>query len=95
MSIRFENNFVFLELSGAKDRVKVNASTLRAAIDEVDKLYPGFRKRVMNSDGTIRYSLEFYVRDAKHSYYQGISNVDQTLPDNAEIVIELRSISGG
>jgi len=72
---------------GSLRRVEVQASTVRAAIDELNKLWPGMRDRICDSRPAIRKHMNVFVDGDR-------VKLDAPLKPGAEVFI-LTAISGG
>jgi len=78
-------------LTENKLSVVLDADSLRALIDEMERRYPGFAEWVCASDGQIRRYVNVYVNDEDARLLQG---VDTPLKDGDEVSI-VPAIAGG
>lgn len=53
----------FRHLTGGNARVEVEASTVQAVLDNLDRLYPGIKELVLDSGGGILQHVNLYVND--------------------------------
>jgi len=79
--------------AGGLGRVELKSSpaTLRDAMDELWKKYPGIRDRVVNEEGRVREHVNIFVGNENVRYTGDLST---PLSANAEISI-LPAVSGG
>jgi sulfur-carrier protein len=79
--------------AGGTDAVQINGSpaTLRDALDELWKSYPGIRDRVINEEGRLREHINIFVGDENVRYTGDFAT---RLAPNAQISI-LPAVSGG
>ena len=78
-------------LSEGESLVEVEAGDLRAAIDQLDGRYPGFRDRLLAPDGTQRQFVNIYVNDQDVRLGSGL---DSALADKDEVSI-VPAVAGG
>lgn len=78
-------------LTDNKQQVTVEAGSLRALIDEMERRYPGFTGWVCDPDGQIRRYMNVYVNDEDARLLQGINT---PLKDGDEVSI-VPAIAGG
>lgn len=72
---------------GSQRRVEVQAATVREAIDELNKLWPGMRDRICDSRPAIRKHMNVFVDGER-------VKLNAPLRPGAEVFI-LTAISGG
>jgi sulfur-carrier protein len=79
--------------AGGRDTVQINGSpaTLRDALDELWKSYPGIRDRVINEEGQLREHINIFVGDENVRYTGDFAT---RLAPDAQISI-LPAVSGG
>jgi len=95
MSLTFIPTSVFTGLSSITQPLTVQASTLREAIAEVNKVVPGFADKICTSHGQLRSSIYVMVRNKRHSYQVQVIDFDKKLDDEAELLMDVMKISGG
>ena len=78
-------------LSQGEPVVQVKAGDLRTAIDELDGRYPGFKDRLLDSEGQPRQFVNIYLNDHDIRLGEGL---DATLQDSDEISI-VPAVAGG
>lgn len=78
-------------LSGGASSVDVQASDLRSAIDELDKLHPGFKGRLLDDAGEPRQFVNLFLNDEDIRLGEGLSSA---LKDGDEVAI-VPAVAGG
>jgi molybdopterin synthase sulfur carrier subunit len=78
-------------LSEGASTVDVKADDLRAAIDELDSRYPGFKDRLLDAEGRPRQFVNIYLNDQDVRLGEGL---DARLQDSDEISI-VPAVAGG
>jgi sulfur-carrier protein len=78
-------------LSGGEATVPVEAADLRAAIDQLDARYPGFKGRLLDDDGEPRQFVNLFLNDEDVRLGRGL---DSPLGDTDEIAI-VPAVAGG
>jgi molybdopterin synthase sulfur carrier subunit len=78
-------------LSGGETTVEVDAADLRAAIDELDSRYPGFKERLLDAEGQPRQFVNIYLNDQDIRLGEGL---DARLGESDEISI-VPAVAGG
>jgi molybdopterin converting factor small subunit len=78
-------------LSGGEARVDVQASDLRAAIDQLDARFPGFKGRLLDDEGQPRQFVNLYLNDDDVRLGKGL---DSPLSEKDEIAI-VPAVAGG
>ena len=77
---------------GGKDEALCHGNTIGECIEELDKEFSGFKKRLLNEKGEIKESILFFINgDNVRNTGQGL---DSPLKDNDEISI-LPFMAGG
>ncbi len=78
-------------LSEGESVVEVSAADLRAAIEQLDSRYPGFRDRLLTAEGAQRQFVNIYVNDQDIRLGQGL---DEKLGERDEVSI-VPAVAGG
>jgi molybdopterin synthase sulfur carrier subunit len=79
------------KLTNNEELVEVNASTVGAAITELQSRYPGIKERLMDDAGAIRRFVNVYVNEEDIRFLQ---NQETPLKNGDEISI-IPAIAGG
>jgi molybdopterin synthase sulfur carrier subunit len=74
-----------------KDQVQVKGGTVRAVIDELERVHPGIKERLCDEGGALRRFVNIYYKDEDIRF---LKNVDTELEDGSEISI-VPAIAGG
>jgi molybdopterin synthase sulfur carrier subunit len=78
-------------LSDGESAVQVQAPDLRAAIDELDSLHPGFKARLLDEDGQPRQFVNLFLNDNDVRMGAGL---DSPVRETDEIAI-VPAVAGG
>ena len=78
-------------LTNGEKEVQVEAATLRQAIDELDRRFPGLRQRLVNGEGELLRYVNLFVNDQD---VRLLSGLDTPLPEGAEVAI-VPAMAGG
>jgi sulfur-carrier protein len=78
-------------LSGGESTVHVEAPDLRAAIEELDSLHPGFKARLLDEDGQPRQFVNLFLNDNDVRMGAGL---DSPIREADEIAI-VPAVAGG
>ena len=78
-------------LTNNQDKVEVEASTIGEFIDSMESDYPGFKERVMDESGQLRYFVNIYLNGEDVRFLEG---VDTATKSGDEISI-VPAVAGG
>jgi sulfur-carrier protein len=78
-------------LSGGESTVGVEAKDLRAAIDQLDARFPGFKGRLLDDDGQPRQFVNLFLNEEDVRMGRGL---DSPVSDGDEIAI-VPAVAGG
>ena len=59
-------------MTGGKDKVEVESSTLGEMVDTLESEYPGFKERLLDENGELRYFVTIYVNGEDFRFFQGL-----------------------
>jgi molybdopterin synthase sulfur carrier subunit len=79
------------KLTGGKSKVAVAATTVAEMIDRMESDYPGFRERVLETDGEIKRFINVFVNGVDVRTLQGKITL---VKDNDEVAI-IPAMAGG
>jgi sulfur-carrier protein len=79
------------KLTDGKEEVKVTGATVRAALDDLDRLHPGLRGRIFDDSGAVRKFINVFAAEEDIRFLQGL---DTPVKDSDEISI-VPAIAGG
>ncbi len=65
-------------LTNNQDKVEVEASTIGEFIDSMESDYPGFKERVMDESGQLRYFVNIYLNGEDVRFLQGVDTATQS-----------------
>lgn len=72
-------------ITGGQGKIQVEADTLQQVIEGADAQYPGFRDRVLDSDGEIKRFINVFVNGVDVRQLQGRATPVQASDDVAVI----------
>ena len=78
-------------MTGGKDKVEVESSTLGEMVDTLESAYPGFKERLVDENGELRYFVNIYVNGEDVRFLQGLETTTRT-GDEVSIV---PAVAGG
>ncbi len=78
-------------ITNNQDKVEVEASTIAEFIDSMESDYPGFKERVMDEAGQLRYFVNIYLNGEDVRFLEG---VDTATKSGDEISI-VPAVAGG
>jgi len=78
-------------LSASKDEVQVEGSTVRSALDDLERRHPGFKERLMNEKGSLRPYINVFHNDEDVRFGEGL---DTPLKDGDRLAV-VPAIAGG
>ena len=79
------------KMTGGLDKLEMNESTLSNMIDELETNYPGFRERLIDENGDLRYFVNIYVNGEDVRFLDGL---DTQTSSGDEISI-VPAVAGG
>ncbi len=59
-------------LTGGKGEISGRPGTLRVLIDELDGVYPGFKARLCETDGSLRRFINVFVNEEDIRFLEGL-----------------------
>ncbi len=78
-------------MTGGKDKVEVESTTLGEMVDTLESEYPGFKERLVDENGELRYFVNLYVNGEDVRFLQGLETTTST-GDEVSIV---PAVAGG
>ena len=78
-------------MTGGKDKVEVDSSTLGEMVENLETEYPGFKERLVDENGDLRYFVNIYVNGEDVRFLQGLDTSTST-GDEVSIV---PAVAGG
>lgn len=78
-------------LTGGRKEVEVSASNLSQCIDELERLFPGIKERLLDDKGEIQQFVDIFVNGEDINFLQGL----QTLLKPGDEVSIVPAIAGG
>ena len=78
-------------LTNGQNQLEADASSIGELLDVLDRDYPGFRERLVDEEGEIRYFVNIYLNGEDVRFLQG---TDTTTSSGDEISI-VPAVAGG
>ena len=78
-------------MTGGKDKVEVESSTLGEMVDTLESTYPGFKERLVDENGELRYFVNIYVNGEDVHFLQGL----ETSTKSGDEVSIVPAVAGG
>ena len=79
------------KMTNGQDKVEVNESILSVMIDNLESEYPGFKERLIDENGALRYFVNIYLNGEDVRFLSGLST-DTKEGDEISIV---PAVAGG
>ena len=79
------------KMTGGLDKLEMNESTLSIMIDELETNYPGFKERLIDENGDLRYFVNIYLNGEDVRFLDGL---DTQTSSGDEISI-VPAVAGG
>jgi sulfur-carrier protein len=91
MAVRVRVPGPLRRLCGGESEVTVDGDTVSAALEDLEKRYPGFHDRLYDGDGKLRQFINVYVNDSDIRFSQGL---DTPVGERDEVSI-VPAVAGG
>lgn len=65
-------------VTNGQDKVEIDGDTLGQIIESMDSTYPGFKDRLVDEDGEIRYFVNIYLNGEDVRFLQGMETTTKT-----------------
>ena len=65
-------------VTNGQDKVEIDGDTLGQIIEAMDSTYPGFKDRLVDEDGEIRYFVNIYLNGEDVRFLQGMETSTKT-----------------
>ena len=78
-------------MTNGQDKLEINESTLSVMIDNLEADYPGFKERLIDENGELRYFVNIYLNGEDVRFLDGLST-DTKSGDEISIV---PAVAGG
>ena len=65
-------------VTNGRDKLEIDVSTLREAIDSLDGEFPGFKERLVDETGELRYFVNIYLNGEDVRFLQGMDTSTKT-----------------
>ena len=78
-------------MTGGADKVELEAADLSQMIDRLESDYPGFKERLLDEEGELRYFVNIYVNGEDIRFDRGL---ETTIKSGDEVSI-VPAVAGG
>jgi len=78
-------------LTAGESEVAVEGATVSEVLDSLESAHPGFKERILDSDGALRRFVNVFVSDDDVRFIDGLSSV---VPDGETVSI-VPAVAGG
>lgn len=65
-------------MTNGQDKVEIDAPNLQELIDQMDLDYPGFKERLVDESGELRYFVNIYLNGEDVRFLQGLNTSTKT-----------------
>jgi sulfur-carrier protein len=91
MTIRVRIPTPLRRFTGGAEEVAVNGNTIAAAVEDLEKKFPGIKERLCDDQGRVRRFVNIYVNGDDIRF---LSSLDTPVQDGDEVAI-VPAIAGG
>ncbi len=78
-------------MTNGQDKVELDSATLGQLVDGLNETYPGFKERLLDENGDLRYFVNIYLNGEDVRFLQGL---DTTTKSGDEVSI-VPAVAGG
>ena len=78
-------------MTQGKDKVEIDGSTLEEIIDRLEAQFPGFKERLVDESGELRYFVNIYLNGEDVRFLQGLT----TATNSGDEVSIVPAVAGG
>ena len=78
-------------MTNGQDKVELDSATLGQLVDGLNATYPGFKERLLDENGDLRYFVNIYLNGEDVRFLQGL---DTTTKSGDEVSI-VPAVAGG
>lgn len=78
-------------MTNGLDKVEVESSTLGGMVESLESSYPGFKDRLIDENGELRYFVNIYVNGEDVRFLQGL----ETSTNTGDEVSIVPAVAGG
>jgi molybdopterin synthase sulfur carrier subunit len=65
-------------MTNGQDKVEVQSGNLGAMVDELEGAYPGFKDRLLDENGELRYFVNIYLNGEDVRFLDGLATSTKT-----------------
>ena len=78
-------------MTNGQDKVEVESANLSAMVDELEGSYPGFKDRLLDENGELRYFVNIYLNGEDVRFLEGLD----TATSSGDEVSIVPAVAGG
>ena len=78
-------------MTNGQDKLEMDASTLSVMIDSLEASYPGFKERLIDENGDLRYFVNIYLNGEDGRFLQGL----ETSTSSGDEISIVPAVAGG
>ncbi len=78
-------------MTNGQDKLEMDASTLSVMIDGLEASYPGFKERLIDENGDLRYFVNIYLNGEDVRFLQGL----ETSTNSGDEISIVPAVAGG
>ena len=78
-------------MTNGQDKLEMDASTLSVMIDRLEASYPGFKERLIDENGDLRYFVNIYLNGEDVRFLQGL----ETSTNSGDEISIVPAVAGG
>jgi len=78
-------------MTNGQDKLEMDASILSVMIDSLEASYPGFKERLIDENGDLRYFVNIYLNGEDVRFLQGL----ETSTNSGDEISIVPAVAGG
>ena len=78
-------------MTNGQDKLEMDASTISVMIDSLEASYPGFKERLIDENGDLRYFVNIYLNGEDVRFLQGL----ETSTNSGDEISIVPAVAGG
>ena len=78
-------------MTNGQDKLEMDPSTLSVMIDSLESSYPGFKERLIDENGDLRYFVNIYLNGEDVRFLQGLD----TSTSSGDEISRVPAVAGG
>ena len=68
------------KMTNGLNKIEIESATLGLMVTELEAAYPGFKERLVDENGELRYFMNIYINGEEVRFFQGVDPATTTGP---------------